>query len=416
MKRVLIFAYYYPPCNTAGSYRAGCMAKYLPEFGWKPLVITKLWTPENCSYDPDCVKNLPPEHLIGQVEAHGAHGEGSEVGEGLFGILGRQHYQEFFGPRTYPPHWTRNVLRALPEILDGHEVDAVWGTYRHNGNLHLARRCAKELGVPWIADFRDVPGQSGAPEVLRHRLLQRRMIGAQKHLVKTASAITTVSEGLAEVLREQHKRDVRVIMNGFDPEEMVAGKDVEHPTFTLTYTGCLYEARSPRPILDALATLIDQGKADKSDIRVEFYGDPPDRTGEDSFLKGYGHREIVTANPWVRKEKCDDVCRSSTVLLLPTKSGAGVLTSKLFSYLAAQRPILAGPMRPGGIAEVLSKTGAGVACTSVQEIAHQLLQWYTEWKATGTVRYEGRRDAVMKYSRKEQARQLAEVLDGLGKA
>ena len=35
--------------------------------------------------------------------------------------------------------------------------------------------------------------------------------------------------------------------------------------------------------------------------------------------------------------------------------------------------------------------------------------------ARSTVRYEGRRDAVMKYSRKDQARQLAEVLDGLGK-
>jgi len=412
MKTVLLSAYFYPPCNTAGSYRSGCMAKYLPEFGWRPLVVTRLWTPENCSYDPNCVKNLPPEHLIGSVEAHG---EDSEGGKGLAGILRRRHYQEFLGPKTYPPRWTRNTLRALPDILDGHEVDAVWATYRPNGNLYLARRCAKELGVPWIADFRDVPGQSGVPKELRFRLLQHRMIAAQKHLVKTASAITVVSEGLADILRERHRQDVHVIMNGVDPEEMAAGKEVKHERFTLTYTGCLYKGRSPRPILDAVAALIDGGKADKDDIRVEFYGDPPERTEEDSFLNGYAHSEIVTAHSWVRKERCTDACRSSTILLLPADAGSGVLTSKLFSYLAAQRPILANSTVSGAIAEVLRKTGAGVVCTSVEDIAHQLLVWYKEWKATGTVRYEGRRDAVMKYSRREQARQLAEVLDGLGR-
>lgn len=43
MKKVLIITYYWPPSGGAGVQRWLKFAKYLPEFGWEPVI----YTPEN---------------------------------------------------------------------------------------------------------------------------------------------------------------------------------------------------------------------------------------------------------------------------------------------------------------------------------------------------------------------------------
>ena len=43
MKKVLIITYYWPPSGGAGVQRWLKFAKYLPEFGWQPII----YTPEN---------------------------------------------------------------------------------------------------------------------------------------------------------------------------------------------------------------------------------------------------------------------------------------------------------------------------------------------------------------------------------
>ncbi|MEJ2055562.1 MAG: hypothetical protein P8X42_16725, partial [Calditrichaceae bacterium] len=40
MKKVLIITYYWPPAGGPGVQRVLKFAKYLPEFGWQPVVLT----------------------------------------------------------------------------------------------------------------------------------------------------------------------------------------------------------------------------------------------------------------------------------------------------------------------------------------------------------------------------------------
>ncbi|MFZ0390909.1 MAG: glycosyl transferase family 1, partial [Calditrichia bacterium] len=40
MKTVLVISYYWPPAGGPGAIRLAKFAKYLPEFGWQPLVLT----------------------------------------------------------------------------------------------------------------------------------------------------------------------------------------------------------------------------------------------------------------------------------------------------------------------------------------------------------------------------------------
>ena len=43
VNRVLMIAYHYPPCNdSTGWQRTHFFAKYLPNFGWDPVVLTAI--------------------------------------------------------------------------------------------------------------------------------------------------------------------------------------------------------------------------------------------------------------------------------------------------------------------------------------------------------------------------------------
>jgi len=39
MKKVLIITYYWPPAGGPGVQRVLKFAKYLPEFGWQPIIL-----------------------------------------------------------------------------------------------------------------------------------------------------------------------------------------------------------------------------------------------------------------------------------------------------------------------------------------------------------------------------------------
>ena len=60
VKRVLVITYYWPPSGGAGVQRWLKFTKYLPEFGWQPVI----YTPENPEApvdDPSLLEDIHPE-------------------------------------------------------------------------------------------------------------------------------------------------------------------------------------------------------------------------------------------------------------------------------------------------------------------------------------------------------------------
>jgi glycosyltransferase involved in cell wall biosynthesis len=264
--------------------------------------------------------------------------------------------------------------------------------------------------MPWVADFRDLFDQFDSRPGFLRRLWTRWRSLLERRVVKSSSAITTISEGLARLLQARHRRAVHVISNGFDPEDIAERNGAPIPRFNLVFTGIVYREASPRLALDAMASLLRAGEMREEDISVDFYGWT--RPVEEDLLRGYGYPQIVRFHSHVVAEQCAAICRSAAVLLLGGFAGLkGILGGKVFEYLAAQRPILCAPSDHDCMAALLGETNAGASCSTVQEAAARLLEWYKEWKATGTVRYSGKREAILKYSRDRQAEALAQLLN-----
>ncbi|MFZ0341292.1 MAG: hypothetical protein WAL31_03015, partial [Gaiellaceae bacterium] len=109
---------------------------------------------------------------------------------------------------------------------------------------------------------------------------------------------------------------------------------------------------------------------------------------------------------------------SEALLLLIPESGGrgrGVLTGKIFEYLAAERPILAAVPPDGAAAELVRDTGVGVVVPSddVDALREALLDLHRRWQAgtlDGTpLSGEWRR----RLSRGERVEELADLLRSL---
>lgn len=169
-----------------------------------------------------------------------------------------------------------------------------------------------------------------------------------------ADAIVPVSDAIAEEMRRLEPRGRIVsIANGCDFD--FAG--LEHTPslpFRFTHTGSFFGKRDPRPFLAALAQV--------DDVVVRFVGDF--RSADREWTEALGVSDRIELIPYLSRRRALGLQRDSKglLLLIPDAGGRGegILSGKVFEYLAAERPILALVPSGGAAARLLKDTGAGI--------------------------------------------------------
>lgn len=401
MKNVLLLAFYFPPRNHIASYRSGCFAKFLPENGWLPTVVCDDWPPGRPNYDPEFVGVIPET-----VEIHRVL---NPEPRGFYQRFYLRKVAPYFWPYRAPILWWRQARARVLSLVKQKHFDAIWATSDPMVPLGLAAEAAQVGGIPWMADIRD------SFNVQRFGSWYKRPFFAfhERRLCAQANRVAAVSEGLANGLGRRIGKQVTVIHNGFDPTLFPATPPPRSPRFTLLYAGCLVlPQRNPAPVLQAVELCLERKLIPHDQIEVQFYGSDL-KLIEQAFPSALSRLPLKVLPRVPHSEVIRVQMASSVLLLLSHASEQGVLTGKVFDYLAAGRPILAVPDDRGEIAGLLRRTGAGIALTEVGEIAQQLTRWFTAWK-TGAGRTENRNEAeIARYSRRVQAKQLAALLEDL---
>lgn len=400
-RRVLIIAHHFPPSGITASRRPGSMAKYLPQFGWEPVVLTRKWRRGNCNYDPTIVPNLPLDLPCYEIDCPAPQRlSASAVIEQIVRVA---------RPSLHPYSFLRAGRQKLNELLRKESFDAIWTSVPQANLLDLAVYASRISGKPWIADFRDV--WQWAPNLFTKITLPMRL-DHERRLLRSAAAITAVSEGFAQTLRERHGRPVQTISHGFDPDLAPKARPLTLPRFNIVFTGGVVLGRpNLGPLLDAIGRLIARGDMDARDILVEFYG-AGNSTRLAEMFGGHPYAHLVVDHGAVPRAQAVERQRGAAILLSAGHPGMrGWNTSKLFEYIVAGRPILSIPHDHDSIDDTLKRTNAGVSCTSVDEIERALLGFYLEWKQTGGVAFHGCLDAISRYSNRHQAGELAALLN-----
>jgi Glycosyl transferase 4-like domain len=403
MKNVLLLAFYFPPQSHIASYRSGCFAKFLPENGWLPTVVCEDWTAAQPNYDPDFVGKIPEEVSIHRVPRPASHGFYQKF------IL--RKIAPYLKPHHAPVLWWMKAREQVVSLLAQKRFDAVWATSDPLTPWALASEAAARAGIPWIADIRD------SFNVQKHSSWYKRPLFAfqERRLGARADRVVAVTKGVARRLEPLFGQSVEVIYNGFDPTLFPETLPPRSSRFTVIYAGSvMLPLRNPASVFSAVEMCLERKWIPADEIEIQFYGSGT--TVIDQVFPRATERIPLKVLPRIpHREVLRLLMASSVLLMLDNATEQDVLPGKIGDYLGSGRPILAFPNSQGELADILHRTGTGVALSKVEEMAEQLRQWFAQWKS-GDI-HAGVRDEsqIEPFSRRFGAKQLARLLDDVAR-
>jgi len=425
MKFVLMLAEEFPPINIMGTWRPLGFAKYLAEFGFWPVVITRR---DYQKYDVDYE---PLKALTGRCDIHRVPLLDSSL---LARRRRRRKAQEQTSERNAYGRADRRIgpwrlLRRKvghqlgffwPAVAKGLEVfvrqgfDLIWATGFPWQAVKAGYLLSRITVKPYVVDLRD-PWTYGTLWHPTDREAAEHAKGWERRVLTTASRTVYTSPLTAQNMRRRLRPDCQdrivCITNGFDECQSSAPSDKGDNRLVFRYVGKLAGYRDPDILFKGLR-LACQHEDLARDLRVEFVG----RTAgyEQRIVSGSLSR-CVDYMGYVSKQESNAFMRGADVLvLLQTITGPGrdVISGKAYEYLAARRPILGIVPEDGGDAWLLRETSAGIitGVTDPERIAEGIRRCWRLWKE-GRLEELAPKGDISRFSRRNLTRQLAALFD-----
>ncbi|MEZ4734443.1 MAG: glycosyltransferase [Caldilineaceae bacterium] len=454
MKKVLIVAYMFPPIGGIGVVRPVQFAKYLPDFGWEPVILTVAQTDEYM-VDASLLQELPAtlqihrahsweplnaariKRAASRIEAtptapsHPAKRNGASAPASLEGqpTLRRRMQRLlktlYFALRIPDDKlgWYPFAVRLGKQILCEQPIDLIFATAPPYTNLLVGKALKQASGKPLVLDYRDewtTMRYRDFPTTPVTQAINRRL---ERNTITSADAVVTAIAPFADNLRTAglltETTPLVNLMNGFDPAHYRRSTaPTPNPRFTIVYTGTFYgERQTPAYFLQGLHDLLARRPALRTRIDVRFIGTIFERHAQ--RIEELGLADVVHCCGVVPHGQAVAAQMNADLLLLVVGKGAGsgvVLTGKVFEYLGAGRPILALAPLDGPAAALIreSQTGTVVDAEDVPTISRTLEQLYDQW-AEGKLVYAPNEAVVAQYNRRTQTGELAALFDQLWK-
>lgn len=424
-KKVLLVTYYWPPAGGPGVQRWLKFVSYLPQFGIEPIV----YIPEDPAYpiiDENLLDEVPKEVTVIKQPIR----EPASFARKLFGKKTKQlqsgilpskkaslvtRFMLYIRANYFIPDarvgWVKPSVSYLKEYCKQHHINTLITTGPPH-SLHLiGLHLQKEIGLTWLADFRDpwttihyfsqLPLRKRA--IKKHEELERKVLTA-------ADSITVTSKPTKNEFQKLTDKPIHVVTNGYDAQQLPKKYIPLDTKFSIAHIGSLLSDRNPRTLWNALSDLLMAYPGLKEDLQITLAGVVSEevlKSIADAGLEAY-----VYNLGYVSHTKAIRLQHASQILLLlemDKEETKVILPGKLFEYMAAKRPILALGPEEGAISSVLRETKAGDYFTYQESngIYNYLEQQYKLYKTEGI---QVQSHGVAAYSREEISKKMAAIL------
>lgn len=394
MKKVLIISYFFPPIGA--SQRTLKFVKYLPKFGWMPIVLA----PQKSNYirkDPTMESEIPANCKVFRLPSC----------ENIPG-------NPFVRKEDFKHGWYPQAIKAGLSLIEKEKIDMIYTTAPPNISHLIGLNLKKLTKTPWVADFRDewttnpfIKGRFDAELTDYNKRLEN-------HVLTVADGVISVSDHICDILYKlagnQSRGKFHTIMNGYDPMDFHhLSPNPSTKKFTICYMGSLYGIRK-NLALDFFKkfeqALIDK-KLNPNEVELLIVGDP---------LKNFGPvlSKITKNTGYIYHQKALNQAASADLLLLFINPNEGnqTVTSKIFELINLKKPILA-LVPPNGVpAEIIRKTGTGIVLDSAfpEKSIPTIMKLMTDWKTNAST-FTPNLQEIQKYDRKKLTSQLATIME-----
>jgi len=425
---VLMVAFHYPPIHiSSGVQRSLAFSRYLPEEGWRPLVLTAHPRVDTAP-SQDLLKEVPADLLVTRAFACDSARHLAVRGR-YWGLLAL--------PDRWVGWWLGGLFSGLKMIWQ-QRPKVIFSTYPV-ATAHLIGLTLQRLtGLPWVADFRDSMTEPGYPREAQRR---RVYLWLERRVVQAASRVIFTTPGAVRMYQQRYPdlpaERWALIPNGYNEaifSELEAelaggaggsgevgysraviagevGRASQRP-LTLLHSGLLYpEERDPRCFFAALAGLKQAGTIDASALTITLRASGHDEVYRVMLAK-YGIEDLVLLAPALDyRAALTEMLQVDGLLILQASGCNHQVPAKIYEYFRAGKPILALTDPAGDTAQTMRQMQLTtiVPLDDSEAIATQLLAFIAAIRS-GCAQTAPQVEAE-KYSRRAASSVLAKLLD-----
>lgn len=433
MKKLLILAYDFPPYVSVGGLRPYAWFRYLKEYGVEPIVVTRQWG-NKYGNELDYIAPGGSNETIVETTEYGtiirtpykpnlANRIMLKYGRSKFSLIRKMvtawyefmQFLFFVGPKS-------GLYRGAKEYLKHNKVDAIIATGEPFVLFKYASALSSNYNIPWVADYRDPWSQNkGRSRIRSVRFFERKFS-------QNMSAVTTVSDFLKKKISENISVPTYyIIPNGYNPEtiKQVEGICPEKVVLRIALAGSIYDWHPYKSVISTFAEFVKKNDYAPK-IELNFFGINRHKEIEQFALENSIENNVHVYPRMDNASLLQNLSRHNVMLLFNDYS---IMGTKIYDYLGLKRLILfcysndaealalKDKYYPVGEVEgvsthlqedLINETHSGIVVKDKKHLSKVLSDLYSEFTQTGSIACHSINTS--KYSRREGAHQLAEII------
>ena len=430
MKRVLIVAYYWPPSGGGGVQRWLKFSKYLPSFGWKPIVVTPE-NPEVPVEDQSLIKDVNPDVEVLKLPIFEPYGifkrftgkkQSEKVNAGTHFSAKKQDWKSKLSlwlrgnillpdPRVF---WVNPTAKYIIKHIEELNPDVIITTGTPHSMHLIGLRVKKKFpNIPWLVDFRDPWSDlDNLKSFYASKWAMAYHKRKEKQVLQKADCLLTVSPTWAELMGEKVDKEAICITNGFEPSDVELPARTNTGKFIIAHVGIINSLRNPLNLWKGINTLLERDDILADKFELHFAG-----TVENDVLASLERftnlKKKLVFHGYVNHKEVAQLYANSDVLLVllnDSNISKGHIPGKVFECLASGKKVISVGNKQGDAAKILQDAIAeqSLNIDFADEIEVEVLKEFfqNEGKAASV-------DKLSMYTRESLTEKLATQLNKL---
>lgn len=424
MKNVLVVSYYFPPNTGAPAWRPFSWVNNFYKKGINTTVITRHWTGNENKWDDYIRPNKTPlkeethdhyrlYYLPSQRNRWSAFFSGKGV---IARTLGKFYFfiLAVYGKLNTEIDGTLAFKEFIVEHLKKNKYDAAIITVPPFNMLQMVN-LFHEHNVKVIVDVRDLWNnmmltqnyQPGLHQQFWDKIYSRHF----KRWMKNVSRVLVITPSFRDILVKSFNGPIDVIYNGYEGYLFEKSSKTKNDKFIFSVIGSVYPEQDMSVMIEGLKIFLHDKSSKKVQLRFVGLNIIPSIS---KHVKNELPAEFIYVSDRVSKEEAIAETSMATVLSYPGWLGTkGIISTKIFDYIASGNPILIAPGDKDIIDDLLIETNTGESVFSAEAFATVLNKWFGCWENNQEILIGRNIEKIEFYSRENQAMALADIINNL---